>query len=170
MDFKELVKNRYSCRGFEKRKVEKEKIDLILNAAAAAPTACNFQPQRILVITDEEALGKVNECTRFGFDAPLNFMICYDKTKSWHRRRDNTDYGIVDAAIVQTHMMLQASDIGLGTTWVGSFDEEKARELFNVPENYVIEGFMPTGYPAAGAAPAHTERADVDNYVKKNIF
>lgn len=161
MELLELFKKRYSCRGFEKREVEQEKIDMIMEAAAVAPTAVNKQPQRILVLRGEE-LKKVDECTRFGFDAPLNFLICYDKEQSWHRRSDNADHGMIDSAIVHTHMMLMAESLGLGTTWVCAFDEPKARELFNVPDNYVIEGFMPTGYPAAEPSEMHFKRKPVN--------
>lgn len=161
MNFIELAKKRYSCRKFEQRAVEQEKIDLIMSAAQLSPTAVNFQPQRILVLKDEDSLKKVDECTRFGFGAPLNFMVCYDKSQSWHRRKDNVDHGIIDASIVQTHMMLMATELGLGTTWVCAFDNEKARELFNVPENYVIEGFMPTGYPAEEPSEMHGKRKDL---------
>lgn len=167
MNFLELAKNRYSCRGFKSVPVEQEKIDKILEAAQAAPTACNFQPQRVYVIKSAEALAKINECTRFSFDAPLNFLICYDKTKSWHRRKDNLDHGPVDAAIVQTHMMLMAADLGLGTTWVCAFDEEKARGAFNIPENYVIMGFMPTGYPDMQPSDAHEKRMSITEFIEE---
>lgn len=116
MGFLELAESRFSCRKFLDKEVEREKIDMILKAAELAPTAVNFQPQRILVLTDKAALEKVNECTRFGFNAPLNFLVCYDKEKSWHRRKDNVDHGIIDAAIVQSHMMFMATELGLGTT------------------------------------------------------
>lgn len=170
MGFLELAESRFSCRKFLDKEVEREKIDMILKAAELAPTAVNFQPQRILVLTDKAALEKVNECTRFGFNAPLNFLVCYDKEKSWHRRKDNVDHGIIDAAIVQSHMMFMATELGLGTTWVCAFDEEKARELFNVPDNYVIEGFMPTGYPAEEPSEQHSKRINAEAFVSENSF
>ena len=74
MDFLELAKNRFSLRKFSDKKVEKEKIDYILAAMQAAPTAVNFQPQRILVLTDEKELEKVSKCTKFAFNPPLNFL------------------------------------------------------------------------------------------------
>ncbi len=170
MDFSELIKQRYSCRGFLDKEVEQEKIDMILEAARVAPTAVNFQPQRILVIKEKENLAKIAECTRFAFNAPLNFLVCYDKTKSWHRKSDNIDHGIVDASIVHTHMMLMAQQLGLGTTWVCSFDEAKVREMFNVPETYVIEGFMPTGYPEMEPAKMHFERNEINDFVSWERF
>lgn len=162
MEYSELIKNRYSCRKFEDRPVEEEKIAKLLEAADLAPTACNRQPHRILVLTDREQLKRVDECTRFGFAAPLNFLFCYDKDVSWHRHKDNVDHGIIDTAIAKTHMMLAAADMGLGTTWVCAFDEQKARELFDVPGTYVIEGFLPTGYPAEEASEMHGKREGIE--------
>ena len=138
MDFLELAKNRFSLRKFSDKKVEKEKIDYILAAMQAAPTAVNFQPQRILVLTDEKELEKVSKCTKFAFNPPLNFLVCYDKETSWTRGNDGHDEGEIDAAIVATHMMLAAKSVGLGTTWVGSFNPKDVKEQFNLPENYVL--------------------------------
>lgn len=90
MDFLELAKNRFSLRKFSDKKVEKEKIDYILAAMQAAPTAVNFQPQRILVLTDEKELEKVSKCTKFAFNPPLNFLVCYDKETSWTRGMTDT--------------------------------------------------------------------------------
>ena len=141
MDFLELAKNRFSLRKFSDKKVEKEKIDYILAAMQAAPTAVNFQPQRILVLTDEKELEKVSKCTKFAFNPPLNFLVCYDKETSWTRGNDGHDEGEIDAAIVATHMMLAAKSVGLGTTWVGSFNPKDVKEQFNLPENYVPVAF-----------------------------
>lgn len=85
MDLLELLKKRYSVRKFDDRKVEKEKLDLILEAGRVAPTAVNFQPQRILVIESQEALENFKKCTPYHFNAPLALLICYDKSVSWKK-------------------------------------------------------------------------------------
>ena len=96
MEFLELAKKRYSCRNFLNKEVEKEKIDNILEAARLAPTAVNFQPQRILVLKDKNTIEKLKEATPYTFDAPLIFAVCYDKEVSWKRKYDGNDEGIVD--------------------------------------------------------------------------
>ena len=138
MDFLELAKERYSCRSFADKKVEKEKLEKILEAGRIAPTAVNYQPQRILVLQEPEKLAKLSECTRFGWGAPVIMIICYDKNISWKRKYDGKDEGIIDASIVTTQMMLEIQDLGLGTTWIGSFDPQKIREVYEIPENLEI--------------------------------
>ena len=172
MDFLNLAKKRYSFRSFLKKKVEKEKIEKILEAGRVAPTAVNFQPQRILVLDDEEKLSRLNECTKYGWGAPIVMVICYDKTISWKRQYDNKDEGIVDASIVATHMMLEIQDLGLGTTWIGSFDPEKVREIYKIPENLEIISLMPVGYPAEDAKPSssHEKRNSMEEMVCWNEF
>ena len=172
MTFSELARQRYSCRKFKKDKVEDEKIKAIIEAAMVAPTAVNKQPQRILVLTDEKKLVSLKECTRYDFDAPLCFVVCADKDKAWTRKYDGKNSAEIDAAIAVTHMMLQAQDLGLGTTWVMSFNPEKAREILEIPESLEIVAFLPTGYPAEDVEinPLHDTFNDIDEMVSYNKF
>ena len=173
MSFLQLAKEqRYSVRKFSDRAVEKEKLDLILEAGRIAPTACNYQPQRILVIEDDTALEKLKQCTSSHFNAPLALMICYDKTTVWKNKTNGTIGGDVDASIVTTQMMLEVAELGLATTWVGAFDHGKARELFDIPEYIVPVALLPIGYAADGVElhPWHFKRFDIDHTVFYNSF
>lgn len=172
MNFSQLAGERFSCRKFKEQSVEQEKIDSILNAALVAPTAVNKQPQRILVLTDKEKLNKLNNCTKYGFDAPLCFIVCYDKSKAYNRGYDGKNSAEIDASIVTTHMMLQAQDIGLGTTWVMAFNPEKVRENFNIPLELEILALLPTGYPAddVSVSPLHNKFIDMGEMVSYNEF
>lgn len=172
MDFLELAKNRYSCRYFSNREIEQEKIDKILEAARLAPTGRNSQSQRILVLTDKTELEKLSGCTPYGWNAPLVFIICYDKNESWKRKSDDFDGGSQDICIVTTHMMLEVTDLGLGSTWVGAFDPVKAREIYNVPDNLEIAAILPVGYPSEEAHPSrlHDDRKPIEEIVFYNKF
>jgi nitroreductase len=172
MSFKELAAQRYSVRKFLETPVDREKLDLILAAARNAPTAANKQPQRFLVIDQAPDLAKVDLCTSCRFGAPLVFLVCYDKTEPWVRGFDQEHAGWVDASIVITQMMLQAADIGLGTTWVMYFDPAKTREQFQLPEQLIPVAFLPTGFPAPGAAPAdrHLQRHPLDKLAYHGSF
>ena len=134
MDFIKLAKERYSVRKFAAKKVEEEKVAQILEAGRCAPTAVNYQPQRILVIESGDSLAKLRECTPYHFNAPLALLVCYDRTASWKRSYDGCDMGVVDASIVAAQMMLEAASLGLGTTWVGHFDPAAVRTAFELPE------------------------------------
>lgn len=172
MSFIKLAEERYSLRTFSNKPVEKEKLDLVLRAGQLSPTACNNQPQRILVIESEEALEKLKKCTKYHFNAPMALLVCYDKNASWKRSYDGDDSGVVDASIVATHMMLQAAEIGLGTTWVGYFDPALIIKEYELPENYVPVALLPIGYPSVDAKPSsgHYQRISIDKSVFYNKF
>ncbi|MCE1247834.1 MAG: nitroreductase family protein [Firmicutes bacterium] len=172
MDFLDLAKERYSVRKFSGKKVEKEKLDKILEAGRLAPTAVNFQPQRILVLDSEENLAKLKECTQYHFNAPLAILVCYDKTVSWKRKHDNKDEGEIDASIVTTHMMMEIANLGLGSTWVGYFDPAAVIQAYGLPENIIPVAILPTGYPSEESAPSamHGKRVDMEQTVFFNSF
>ena len=172
MDFITLASERYSLRKFSNRPVEKEKLDLVLKAGQLAPTAANLQPQRILVINSEKELAKLKDCTPYHFNSPVALLVCYDKTVDWKRKFDGKKSGEVDASIVTAHMMLEAADIGLGTTWVMSFDPEKIREAYGIPGSFEPVALLVMGYPAEDASPGpfHRQRVDLDNTVFYNSF
>lgn len=171
MDFLELAKKRYSVRRFKTDKIEKEKLDLILEAGRVAPTAGNFQPQRILVIESEESLAKLKTCTPAHFNAPLALLICFDSRASWKNTRGE-EAGDVDASIVTTHMMLEAAGLGIGSTWVGVFDFNKTREVFDIPDYIIPVALLPLGYPAPASKPdiRHKQRFDLNHTVFYNSF
>ena len=154
MDFLNLAENRFSVRAFAEQKVERDVIEKILRAGQLAPTACNFQPQRIFVCESDEALRKLRRCTKSHFNAPLALLVCYDKDECWKREYDGKPSGDVDAAIVCTHMMLEAASLGVGSTWVMHYIPEAVREEFSLPENLESTALLVMGYPADGASPS----------------
>lgn len=172
MDFLELAKERYSCRSFLDKKVEIEKLEKVLEAGRLAPTGRNNQPQRILVLQDKRELEKLKECTVYGWNAPAIMIVCYDREVSWKRKADGADGGIVDASIVTTHMMLEIANLGLGTTWIGSFDPEKVREVYRIPDSYEVVALLPVGYPSEEAKPSgnHDKRLSLEETVYWDFF
>lgn len=171
MDFLELVEKRYSCRSFSTKEVEKEKIEKILKAAKLAPTARNLQPQRILVLTQKEQLEKLNGCTQYGWNASVIMILFFDKSVSYKRDKyDEKEFGDIDISIVTTHMMLEIQNLGLGTTWIGSFDLKKLVEIYEVPENLIPVAILPIGYPSEEAKPSklHFQRNEIVDFVYWN--
>ena len=168
MDLKELIHARYSLRKFSDAPVEQEKLDLILEAARSAPTAHNLQPQRVLVLRSAEAREKARKATPFRFGEPLLLVVACDEAASWHRECDNKPHGQIDAAIAVTQMMLQAADLGLGTTYVGMFEPEKLWAAFPEMQGTMPVAMLTLGYPAEGAHPSrlHASRKPLEELVK----
>ncbi len=156
MEFSEVIKNRYSVRSYKPVPVEDEKIKEILEAARLAPTACNLQPFKFVVIHTagkEEELKRVYRGSWFS-KAPVIICACaipIAKTdalpsKNWVRTDGNV-YSFLDSAIAVDHLVLAATDLGLGTCWVGAFDVKAARELLKLPDDIEPVIFIPLGYP-----------------------
>lgn len=163
--FLKLAAERYSCRKFSTHKVSEKDILSILEAARLAPTAVNRQPVHIWVLRSPEALEKISQATKYIFDAPLVFMLGCQPEKAWVRKVDGKNGAEIDAAIVGTHIMMQVEDIGLGSTWVGSFDPAVIAKNFPETQGYEIVALFPVGHPAAEPAPMHSERKSLEELV-----
>jgi nitroreductase len=152
MDYFELIRNRFSVRAYTDRKVEKDTLEKILEAGRLAPTACNLQAFRILVIPVEkysEQLKKIYP-RPFLIQAPLVLGVYANEEKNWIRS-DGKNYAYVDAAIVMDHLILAATSFGLGTCWVGAFDAEQARSFAGLGAGWEPVAFTPLGYPDKSA-------------------
>lgn len=168
-NFLELAKARYSCRKLTAKEIEPEKIDRILQATIAAPTAKNIQPYKIWKITSQEAREKIQQVAKFPFvkESAVIFVVGAKKADGFVRPFDNKNYYEIDAAIVSTHLMLAVQDEGLATTWVGYFDAPKLQELIPEMQGYDLIAVFPIGYPADDAKPSnrHEERRDISEAV-----
>lgn len=145
MNFLELAKQRYSVRSYEDKKVEEEKILKILEAGRVAPTAVNAQPQRLLVVKEKEGLEKIKKAGNI-YDAPLAIIVCADHSTSWKNPFGGKDTADIDVSIVTDHMMLQATELGLGTLWVCWFDPTLLRKEFNIPAHLEPMTILVIGY------------------------
>lgn len=172
MNFLEMSKKRFSCRKFKDAAVEENKINDIIEAALSAPTAVNKQPFKIIVIDDKDILKELSSATKYMFNAPLCFAVCVSEEKAYKRGYDGKCSAEIDGSIVTTHMMLEALDLGLGTTWVMAFNPNKAEEILNVSDGYKILSLLPTGYPAEDCevSPLHYSSITKEDAVKKNSF
>ena len=159
--FLEIAKNRYSCRKYDARRVEEEKLMLVLEAGRVAPSAVNFQPWHFYVIQETDDLERFyGAYHREWFrTAPCVIVICADHRHSWKRKADGKDHGDVDAAITTDHMTLQATELGLATCWICNFYVERTRELLKLPEYLEPVVILPLGYPLDNTDPErHNEK------------
>ena len=147
MGFFELIEKRVSVRSYTNQPVEDEKLQKILEAARLAPTACNRQAFKLVVIKTadkENELKKIYNKDWFA-QAPIILGIFSIPEKNWVRF-DGWNYSDVDSTIAFDHVILAAESLGLGTCWIGAFDPKAAKEIVGLGEGYEPVAFTPLGY------------------------
>ena len=167
MEFKEVIKNRYSCKKYSDRQVEPEKLTAILEAGRLAPTAKNLQEQRVYVLQSADMLAKIDAATPCRYGAPTVLVVAFDSKNVFTYPGGKRDSGVEDASIVATHMILAAADEGVDTCWLNFLDPEKLAEALGLPENEEILMVMDLGYAAEGAGPLpnHSNRKPLEETV-----
>ncbi|MDO5401755.1 MAG: nitroreductase family protein [Eubacteriales bacterium] len=150
MEFIHIARQRSSVRSYTDKKVEPEKLERILEAAHAAPTAANLQPVHLIAVQSQTGLEKIGKAANI-YGAPLAIIVCADHKKAWVRPFDKKQTGDIDASILTDHMMLQATELGLGSVWVCYFKPDVIRKEFDLPENLEPVNILVIGYSAEKA-------------------
>lgn len=153
MEYQQLIHERFSVLEYEQRDVAPELVRAIIEAGLAAPTACNFQPQRIKVIDDDASRAALARVVPSRYYVPLAFLVCFDRRECWVRPMDGKASGEIDAAIVTTHMMLRTADLGLGSIWVMHWDPERMKQEFSLDNNLEPVALLIAGHKAPEAHP-----------------
>ena len=147
----EVIKKRYSCRAYQDKPIEQDKLDQIFEAARQAPSAKNLQDWRFVVVTDKKIKQQVTGCTNhqdaFGQAGAIiaACSVCGETMKCGQR------IAPIDVSIALEHIALMATELGLATCWIGSFDAEKVRQVLEIPKDVAIIELMALGYPADGS-------------------
>lgn len=167
MNLLELISRRHSVRHYAARPVEEEKIDYLTACARLAPSACNRQPWRLLIVRSEERLRALHACyPRDWFrEAPLCIAVCVDESEAWVRPADGRNHSDVDAAIAAEHICLAAAEQGLGCCWVCAFDPERCAEALRIEAPLRPVALIPIGYPA-DCSPAPKLRKSAEEICK----
>lgn len=158
MSVLDIAKKRFSVRKYEDKNVEKEKLDKILEAAHVAPTAANAQPVKLYVVQSEEGLSKLRKAANV-FKAPVAIVVCADKSKAWKRPLDGMITTDIDASILTDHMMLEATEQGLGTVWICYFKADILKKELELPENLEPINILAIGY-------SNEPQAEMDRHSK----
>ncbi|MHA2281830.1 MAG: nitroreductase family protein [Promethearchaeota archaeon] len=171
MEFYEVIKTRRSYRVFKADKPEEEKVERILNAARLAPTWANMQGVHYIVIGEPEKVKAVWEAVgqaqKFA-QAPMFIVAVISERGSGTNSNGQKYYG-VDVGICFEHLILAATAEGLGTCWIGWFNEDKVKSVLNIPEDYIVMGITPLGYPVKPKSEI-TERKPLDKIVHYENF
>jgi nitroreductase len=152
MNLLETIKNRRSIREFQKKEIPKEIIDQLIEALIWAPSAGNLQSRKFYFVFNQEIKKKLVEAAfgqSFIGQAPLVIVGCTDeKIALRYEERGKNLYSVCDVATSIQNLMLLAAEKGLGTCWVGAFDEKEVSKILNLPENLRPIAIVPIGYPA----------------------
>lgn len=149
MDFFKLAKQRCTTRGFTGQRISDQELELILSVGRVAPTACNRQPQKIIVVQQSENIAKVQKAYKtFGSQCVL--IVCRDRRNELVRPYDNKCSGDLDIGIICDHMMLAARELNIGSVMVGLFDPAIIRKEFIIPEYIEPTALLILGYPDNG--------------------
>jgi nitroreductase len=152
----DIIKIRRSVRLFDGRPIEKEKMDMILEAARLAPSSCNSQPWRFIVVDDGLLLKKIAKAQPVGpnvnkfLENAGAIIVCVDEPKLLvHKAADmvNRDNQRIDVGIAMEHMVLVATELGIGSCWIGWFSEKKVKELLRIPGRKTVSVLLALGYP-----------------------
>lgn len=155
MNFLEIAKSRYSVRDYTSQKVEQEKLEKILFAAHVAPTAANLQPVRLIIVQEDEGLNKIGKAANL-YGAPLAIIVCSEHTKAWTRPFDRKQTVDIDASILTDHMMIEATELGLGSVWICYFKPDVIKKEFQLPDTLEPINILAIGY--SNENPADPER------------
>ena len=166
MEFEDIIRKRTSVRKFSDLILEQEKLDKILEAGRIAPTAKNNQPIKIYVVNSSEGLNKIDKASRCRYGAQTVLIICGNKEEAYHKG-DYTTFEM-DSCIVGTHMILEATNLGVDNIWVESFDENVLRDEFGIPAEFTPVLLMPLGYKAEDCPinPLHDKRKELEEIVE----
>ena len=167
--FLELAEKRRSVRAYKADAVPEELMQQVLEAGRLAPSACNKQPWRFIVVrgeTTRRALGAAYAREWF-WKAPVVIAVCILPKEAWVRSFDGKNYAMVDGALAMDHMQLAAAELGLGTCWIGAFDPAAAREILGLPDGVELVGMTPLGFPDVEANPRVRSRRPLGETVLK---
>ncbi len=166
MEFEEVIRKRTAIRKFSDKELEKEKLDKILEAGRLAPTAKNNQPIKIYVVQSNEGIDKIDKATKCRYGAKTVLIICGNKEQSF-KKDDFTTYEM-DSCIVATHIMLEATNLGVDNIWIEAFYENILRKEFSIPEELVPVCLLPLGYKAEDCPmnPLHNIRKSIEDIIE----
>jgi len=152
MDLHEAIRTRRSVRSYAPQAIPPEVMDRLHQALRAAPSACNFQPWHFVFVADAELRGKVARACNDQYwmaDAPVIAVACGLPQQAYKHMAGHTNSVEIDVAIALDHLALAAVEEGLGTCWIGAFDDSRIRQLLGIPQAAKVVALTPLGYPTS---------------------
>ncbi len=147
----DLIEKRKSIRSYKPQDVEEEKLNYILQAFRKAPSAKNLQPWKLIIVKDKKKISDLSiACNNQTFlsEAPILIVACAKEDEAYGVMGGYMNSYPVDIALALEHLILAATEKGLGTCWIGAFKEKLVKDLLDVPDNIRVVAITPVGYPA----------------------
>jgi nitroreductase len=181
MDFFQLIQKRHSVRHYLNKPVEEDKLAGLIEAVRMAPSACNSQPWKLVLVNDPELKNRVAAATfsrlvsfnRFALQAPVIAVLVVEKpplSEQMGALIKQRDFPVIDIGIAAAHFCLQATELGLGTCMLGWFDERVVKRLLHIPRNNRIGLLITLGYAAEDTAQKEKRRKPVEEMSSFNDF
>ena len=166
MEFDKVIRDRMATRKFSDKKVGEETINKILEAGRLAPTAKNIQPIKIYTVSSDDGLLKIDKASRCRYNAQTVLIVCGNIEEAF-KRGEHSTY-VIDSSIVATHMMLEATNVGVDNIWVDLFDENILKEKFNIPDGLIPIALIMLGYKSEDCPYNlnHDKRKNIDEIVE----
>lgn len=171
MEVLEAIKSRRSVRKYKSTPVPEGILKEVLSAARMAPSGVNAQPWKFIVVTDEELkLKLVQACKgqKFIAEAPIIIVGCGFPDDAYATVGGYMNCHVIDVTIALDHLIMAATSAGLGTCWIGSFKEEKVKEVLDIPSDARVVALTPLGYP--DESPSKTSRKDLAELICYDKF
>jgi nitroreductase len=164
----EIITHRRSIRSYISKQVEPEKIEYLLDAFRKAPSAKNLQPWKLILVKEKNKKIDLSiACNNQAFiaDAPIIAAVCANEEESYPNMGGHMNSFPIDIAIALEHLMLAATEMGLGTCWIGAFKENLVKGILGVPENIKVVALTPIGYPGPNAETPKRGRKSISEIV-----
>ena len=171
MSVLDTIRERRSVRVYKSDPIPTESLLRVIEAARLAPSGKNLQPWKFIVVQDKELkkkLAKASNAQDFIAEAPLVLVACGFPEECYRSMGRYMKSWPVDVTIALEHLILQAQEEGLGTCWIGSFEEVEVKSLLSVPENVRVLALTPLGYP--GEIPESRGRKSIEEIVSYDSF
>lgn len=171
MSVLKVIQKRRSIRRYRKESISEEVLQRVLEAARLAPSGKNFQPWKFIIVQDDELkkkLAKASAEQHFMAEAPVIIVACGFPEDSYSRLGRYMKSWPVDVTIALEHLILQATEEGLGTCWIGSFEEEEVKSILNIPEEVRVLALTPLGFP--NEEPPYRGRKRIDEIISYDGF
>jgi nitroreductase len=171
----EIIKSRRSVRYFTDKKIDDLTVSSLIEAARLAPSAGNLQPLEIIIVRDEQVKFDLSMAA-FGQEfislCSIVFVMCANiqRTSARYAERGESLYTIQDIAAATQNILLLAHSLGLGSCWVGAFDEEKVKSICNLPAHIRPMVMIALGYPDEKTKSSVPTRKEVNEFVRYNSW